>query len=319
MGQVFEATGVEASEQLLRDSYGGNIRVEVGDVPPRLRLEVAAITPAARLDRVTFGLHSDLRSEAIGLVVICRIDTGRLAYHPAGGRETAYGPGDAFIPVSPERDYIADCAEVDFHSLVLDPVLLDSVAETAPGRRAGSVRFTSHRPVSAAAAETWETVYGYARETVDLGAAGEPLLAGSVARLLVATALSVFPNDALSDPTISDRRDAHPRALRRAVTFIEENADRDITLADTAAEARTTIRAVRLAFRQHLDTTPTAYLRWVRLERADLELRRADPADGLAVAEIARRWGWADPKRFAAARQRRFGSPPVEPPRPRTP
>ncbi|WP_405091633.1 helix-turn-helix transcriptional regulator [Micromonospora sp. NBC_01392] len=319
MEQVFEAIGVDVVEQVLRDSYGGDIRVDVGDSPPWLRLEAAAITPSARLDQITFGLHFDVQAEALGRLVICRIDSGRLAYHPAGGGETAYGPGDAFIPVSPERGFTADCAKADFHTTVLDPVLLESVAETAPGRRPEPVRFTSHQPVSAAAAETWDTVYGYAREAIDLGVAGEPLLAGSVARLLAATALTVFPNNTLSDPTFSDRRDAHPRTLRRAITFIEENADRDITLADIAAAAHVTIRAVQLAFRRHLDTTPIAYLRWARLEHADQELRRADATDDGTVAETARRWGWADADRFTAAHRQRFGSPPTGPPHDRAP
>ncbi|QLQ38421.1 helix-turn-helix transcriptional regulator [Micromonospora robiginosa] len=319
MGQVFEATDIDVAEQILRDGYGGNIRLDAGEIPPRLRLDAVAVSPAARLDQITFGFRFHVRAEALGALVICHIGSGRLAYHPADGERTTYGPGDAFVPVQPERGFTADCAEADFRTTVLDPALLHSIAETAPGRRPEPVRFTSHAPLSADAAGTWDAVHAYARETVGLGVTGEPLVAGSVARMLVATALTVFPNNVLSDPTFADRRDAHPRMLRRAVTFIEENADRDITLADIAAEARTTIRAVRLAFRRHLDTTPTAYLRWVRLERADQELRRADPADHLAVAEIARRWGWAGPNQFAAAHRRRFGSPPGEPPRPRTP
>ncbi|MCZ7434820.1 helix-turn-helix domain-containing protein [Micromonospora sp. WMMC241] len=318
MGQVFEATDVDLAEQILRESYGGNIRLDAGDSPPRLRLEAATVTPSVRLDRIIFGLHFDVRVDPLGTLVICRLGAGRLAYHPAGGEETTYGPGDAFIPAQPERGLTVDCAEADFHTAVLDPALLDSVAATAPGRRPEPVRFTSHQPVSAAAAEAWDTVYGYARETVDLGVTGERLLAGSVARLLATTALTVFPNNTLSDPTIEDRHDAHRRMLRRAMVFVEENADRDITLADIAAAAHATIRAVRLAFRRHLDTTPTAYLRSMRLERAAEELKRAGPADDVTVAETARRWGWAGAPQLVAAYRRRFGSAPTESARPRT-
>ena len=149
--------------------------------------------------------------------------------------------------------------------------------------------------------------------------AGEPLLAGSIARLLAATALTVFPNNTLSDPTLSDRHDAHPRMLRRAIAFIEENVDRDITPAEIAAAARVTIRALHLAFRRHLDTTTTAYLRWVRLERADQELRWADATDDVVVAETSRRWGWAFAHRFAATYRHRFGSPPTASPHDRAP
>ena len=55
-------------------------------------------------------------------------------------------------------------------------------------------------------------------------AVSQPLVAASAARMLVATALATFPNNALTDPTAEDRRDASPPVLRRAVAFIEENA-----------------------------------------------------------------------------------------------
>ncbi|WP_158273836.1 helix-turn-helix transcriptional regulator [Micromonospora sp. RP3T] len=319
MSQILETTDVDLAEHILHDNYGGNIRIDASGSFDALRLDAAEITPSARLDRITFGLSFNVQADALGVLVICRIDSGRLAYHPAGDVATAYGLGDAFIPVRPERGFTADCATADFHTAVLDPALVESVAEAAPGRRPGLVRFTSHKAVSAHATQRWDTVYGYARETVDLGVAGEPLLAGSIARLLAATALTVFPNNTLSDPTIEDRHDAHPRMLRRAITFIEGNGHWDITLADIAAAARVTIRTLHLAFRRHLDTTPTAYLRWMRLEHADQELRRADAADDVTVAETARRWGWASARQFAAAYRRRFGSPPTGPPHDRAP
>ncbi|SCG54120.1 helix-turn-helix transcriptional regulator [Micromonospora humi] len=319
MAQVFETTDVEFAEQILSDNYGGDARIDAADSFHSLRLEAVAIPPSARLDRITFGLHFHVRADAIGALVICRLDTGRLAYHPAGDEETTYGTGDAFIPIQPDRGFTATCAEAEFHTAVLDPALLIGVAETAPGRRSEAVRFTSHQPASMDAAQTWDTVYTYAREAVEIGVTGQPLLAGSIARLLVATALTVFPNNTLSDPTIEDRHDAHPQMLRRAITFIEGNGHRDITVAEIAAAARVTIRAVRLAFRRHLDTTPTAYLRWTRLERADQELRRAERADGVTVAEVARRWGWTGTDRFVAAYRRRYGVPPTESPHDRAP
>jgi len=56
--------------------------------------------------------------------------------------------------------------------------------------------------------------------------------------------LTAFPNTALADPTIEDRRDAHPDTLRRAVAFIDEHAHTGITSADIADPATTTITAV---------------------------------------------------------------------------
>jgi len=53
--------------------------------------------------------------------------------------------------------------------------------------------------------------------------------------------------------------------------------------------------------RRHLDTTPSAYLRRARLDRAHQQLCAASPGDGVTVTEIATRWGFASPSRFTAS------------------
>lgn len=71
-----------------------------------------------------------------------------------------------------------------------------------------------------------------------------------------------------------------------------------------------TARALQYAFRRHYGTTPTGYLRQVRLDRAHQELRTADPAAGLTVHAVARRWGWSDSSKFTAAYQQQYGQLP---------
>jgi AraC-like DNA-binding protein len=166
------------------------------------------------------------------------------------------------------------------------------VADTAPGRTQQPVRFTGYEPVSPQAARQWQDTYAYIRDTVLAvpAAAEQPLLAGTAAQVLVAVTLSTFPSNALTDPSIEERYDARPDTLRRAVAFIDEHAHEGITVADTAAAASVTIRAVQLAFRRHLDSTPTACLRRVRLDHAHRDLAAADPAR-TTVTAVAYRWG----------------------------
>ena len=66
-------------------------------------------------------------------------------------------------------------------------------------------------------------------------------------------------------------------------------------------------RALQYAFRRYYGTTPTGYLRQIRLERAHAQLRAADPTDGTTVAAVARRWGWASSAQFAALYRQQFG------------
>lgn len=181
---------------------------------------------------------------------------------------------------------------------------------TAPAGRPGPARFTNLAPLSPAAAAAWKAARSHvARLLASPLAAGQPLLIGNAARLLAATALATFPNDALIDPAITDRHDASTSTVRRAAAFIDEHACEDVAAADIAAAAHVTIRAVQLAFRRHLGTTPMAYLRRVRLEHAHRQLLAADPARE-SVAAISYRWGFASPGRFAAYYREAYGTLP---------
>jgi AraC-like DNA-binding protein len=167
----------------------------------------------------------------------------------------------------------------------------------------------SAREPAPGAGRRWRDTARYAEETLASAQSAAPLVISSVSWLLAATALTVFPNTALAGLTIEDRRDAHPRALRRAVSFIDDNARADITITDIAAAAFVTPRAVQLAFRRHLGTTPMEYLRRVRLAHAHHDLLAADP-EHTTVAAVAYRWGFPTPSRFGAYYRQAYGTPP---------
>jgi transcriptional regulator GlxA family with amidase domain len=94
--------------------------------------------------------------------------------------------------------------------------------------------------------------------------------------------------------------------VRRAISFIEAHPDQDISVADIAAAACVTTRAVQLAFRRHLNTTPTGYLRRIRLDYAHRELLAADPERDTVTA-VAYRWGFPSASRFAVHYRAAYG------------
>jgi transcriptional regulator GlxA family with amidase domain len=104
---------------------------------------------------------------------------------------------------------------------------------------------------------------------------------------------------------------AGPRSLRRALAFIDDHAGEPITLAEIAAAAGLSPRGLQDAFRRRLGSTPMAELQRVRLAGAHDELEREDPASA-RVEEIARRWGFAHPSRFAAVYRRQYGELPSQ-------
>jgi len=169
------------------------------------------------------------------------------------------------------------------------------------------LRFFSTKPAAAAARAQWQNTSHYAdRVLANSLAVASPLIIGSTARLLAATALAIFPNTALHDSGARDRSDASPATLRRAIAFIDEHAHDDIAGAEIAAAAGVTIRALQLAFRRHLNTTPLGYLRRVRLDYAHRELAAADPQHE-SVTAVAFRWGFANSGRFAAYYRQAYG------------
>jgi AraC-like DNA-binding protein len=103
-----------------------------------------------------------------------------------------------------------------------------------------------------------------------------------------------------------------PAVVRRAAEYIDTHAGEPIGLAQIAAAARVGARSLQLAFRRHRATTPLAYLRDVRMERARAELLAADPAAGDTVAAIATRWGFTHHGHFAIDYRRRYGCSPSQ-------
>ncbi len=187
-----------------------------------------------------------------------------------------------------------------------------ALAEETAGLPAASLRFEAMAPVSAAAARafarTGEFVCGL---LVTSGAAEiHPLLVPELTRLTAAAFLETFPNTAMTTPYLPGPEWVTTAAVHRAAAFIDAHADQPVTVAEITAAAGVPPRALRCTFRRSYGITPLGYLRRARLERAHLELRGAEPGDGVTVAGVARRWGWASPSWFTAAYRQRFGVPP---------
>ena len=223
-----------------------------------------------------------------------------------GGVDERFGPGDILLS-PPGLSCSSHLRNLTWDVLSLDLALVREVAATSPDDVPAQLQFTGYRPASPAAGRSWLTTVAHARSiAANPEAAASPLIVGSVRRLLAAGALATFPNTVVVGPTPRDT-DATP-TLRRAIAFIEARAGDDIGLTDIAGAACVTARAVQIAFRRHLDTTPMAYLRRVRLDQAREELRAAEP--GATVTIIAARWGFASPSRFTVDYRAAYGELP---------
>ncbi|MFF3500551.1 helix-turn-helix domain-containing protein [Streptomyces sp. NPDC003247] len=308
----FDSDDLGLTEDFLSRAYA---RMHIGSNAPgagRARITRAA-APSVTVDELDLDFEMSYSVTPLGRICLCLVHDGTIRDHVVGGgAEDAFGPGDVVSFAPPELPYSGRVCNARYNITMLDPGLLAQVAAGAPGHRAGPVRLTGHRPHSPAAARHLSRSIGYLRDHVlsDPDLAGQPLITSTAAQHLAAGVLAAFPNTALTDPTPADRTDAHPATLRRALAHMEDHADEPLTVADIAAAAHVTVRALQYAFRRHLDTTPLAHLRRVRLAHAHAELLAADPADGTTVTAVAARWGFYHPGRFATLYRAAYGRPP---------
>ncbi|HIY86870.1 MAG TPA: AraC family transcriptional regulator [Candidatus Yaniella excrementavium] len=100
-------------------------------------------------------------------------------------------------------------------------------------------------------------------------------------------------------------------SLERAVDLIETVPEEALTLESIAYVAGVSGRALQLAFRKELGTTPMQYLKACRLDRVAEALGQSAP-DGPTVADCARRFGFTHMGRFSADYTMRHGELPSE-------
>ncbi|MFK4122195.1 helix-turn-helix domain-containing protein [Streptomyces longwoodensis] len=307
---TFDSDDLDLTEDFLSRAYA---RMRIGGSPAGSRARVRrSATPSLSVDELALDFDMSYAVTPLGRICLCVVHDGTIEDHVYPGVQDSFGPGDVVSFVPPDQAYAGVVRAARYNITMLDPALLDQVATAAPGAHAGPVRLTGHRPHSPAAADRLRGAIAYLRDHVlaDPDLADQPLVASTAAQHLAATVLATFPNTALTDPTGSDRADARPAALRRALTYIDDHADEPVTVAEIAAAAHITVRALQYAFRRHLDTTPLAHLRRVRLAHAHHELLAADPSDGTTVTQVAVRWGFAHPGRFAALYRAAYGRSP---------
>ena len=103
---------------------------------------------------------------------------------------------------------------------------------------------------------------------------------------------------------------AAPSTVKRAETFIRENASQAICLADIADAADVPARTLLSSFRRFRQTSPMSYLRDIRLDR--VRQRLTDPNCADSVTKIAFEEGFGHLGRFSQEYADRFGEKPSE-------
>ncbi|SEC26117.1 AraC-type DNA-binding protein [Nocardioides exalbidus] len=291
----FEGRG-DAARHWLDTAYGTTLRLSgrMGTVQHQRADHGGIAFDHLKID-ARFAFDSDPMP---ALVVVDMID-GDLEYTRDGVTDHSHD-GDTVLAAGwdmPFRGRSGDRYEVRATTFTAETITA-AVEEVEPDYPWQHIAFTSYVPRSPAAGARW-------RATVDelvtwFPRAEDELAHAEATRLLGHVLLQTFPNNVVGgDRGRDDRdlRDATPSTIRRAIDVIEERAHDDLSLAELARACRVSPRTLQYAFRRHLGCTPLAYVRRVRLDLARQSLRDGTAA---SVSDVAARFGFYNPGRFAA-------------------
>lgn len=169
-----------------------------------------------------------------------------------------------------------------------------------------SLRFAL-RPFSDELEQAWQRAMAYIQSNEGGNLAFAPAVRSAFDEFLMTLLLHNHPHN-FSDELAEGARTLVPGLVRRAERFMIDNAESPIAISDVAAHLGVSLRSLQAGFRCWRDTTPSAFLRQVRLQYARDALLCAD--GGSTVTMVALRYGFAHSGRFSAYYRSTFGEAP---------
>lgn len=235
---------------------------------------------------------------------------GRIA-SSTDDEETVSTAGDATV-FAPHRTHrLTHCADGAAQlGIRIDRRLVDAELEALLGRPVRApVEFALEFDLASPAGRAWRASLDLLLAELDNpdGLIGRAAVRSYHERLL-ATGLLFAQRHSYTEALRAGGAPATPRSVRRVIDVLHSEPQEPYTVGDLARVAGVSARRLQEAFREHLGTTPTGYLRSVRLDRVHAELR----AGTAGVTECAYRWGFTHLGRFASAYRDRFGELPSE-------
>lgn len=173
------------------------------------------------------------------------------------------------------------------------------------------IRFDPAMRLSGNTERAWVRLVRTLVECVDLlGVESENLAVAELGNTVMNQLLLSQANNYSAELHAPAAAAALPRPVRRAADILAARVGEQIAIPDIADEVGVSVRALQAGFRTHLGTTPSEYLRALRLRHAHADLTAADPLTD-TVSDIAVRWGFTHLGRFAATYRAEYGESPA--------
>jgi AraC family transcriptional regulator, ethanolamine operon transcriptional activator len=217
--------------------------------------------------------------------------------------------GEQLIGVSSQGEFdLVAGADMQILALSVDLATLRALVTQVDGRDAElpavPLLLNASRAACAEYGLLLNAALGFAHSPADLSAqpASRRMLALSLCDALLASLRSGEPVGALPASAASRRR-----IVARARQYMQAHAQEVIAVPDLCQAIGTSRRALQYAFEEVMQISPVTYLRAMRLNQVRSELRQNPAAP---VGDVAARWGFWHPSRFASDYKALFGELP---------
>jgi AraC-like DNA-binding protein len=263
------------------------------------------------LGDVAYGADVAMRTGDIGAYHVDIVVSGHVALQQGNRRFVADADNAAVL--RPMDDIVVDRMSADcrLFALKIDRSTLERHLESLVGAPVVSpVRISPTIDVTTEPGRAWADIIRLLGDEITnrSGLVYQPIVAERLCEATV-TGLLLISDHQYRDALVRPGRSPGPGSVRRSIDAIQAHPEIPFTARTLADIAGVSVRSLQEGFRRHVGTTPLAYLRDVRLERAHEDLLRADPRTA-TVAEIAQRWGFVHQSRFAAAYRARYHASP---------
>ena len=244
-----------------------------------------------------------LRVRGASELLVVAVEQGEATLTTGGAQRTLRPHGLGLVPIGADAELRWSAARLQLFALPAAPLArLLGVPRTAVSLHAPRID-----PCSPELAEYfWRTsrlltsqVFGtpevYARD----------LVRATTIEALTAVIVEAFELTNRSE----DASDRDATVIRRAIAEMRTHLTEPITVPEVAQAAGVSIRGLQMAFQRQLDVAPLLHLRQLRLEAARSAL--VDEAStGTTIADIARRFGYANSGRFSTHYRGEYGESP---------
>ncbi|GAA4266591.1 AraC family transcriptional regulator [Frondihabitans peucedani] len=293
---------LEQAIDLFQDGYNGNTFAAERSEKPFFYRHTAIGDAAMTLRTTRFDGHVTGEIAPGDDYVISWLTEGR-GHFDVGRHDAQLDLGQPMV-FTTDRPFAFDFTDVKQSLVHFNRATLEGIVAEHRGTAPEALHLDHTVAPSEASVRSWRNTIALVSQTVR-DESSSPILQAELTRLAAIALLGMFPPARAAVPAaLQSARNAH---LRTAVEYIHANAHLPITTTSVAAAAGISLRALQEGFVRHLEMTPNAFLRGVRLDRARDDLAAAGPGQ---VAVIAHRWGFGNLGRFSHAYSQRFGALP---------